>query len=102
MIAVHPDDSIGSKLKESLNKKLCKSNSIPDVSYSFIMFWIQQHRFYVAFPLKCIPLKSRSLSSDVTAKSSVCKPPAFINQHHICMLVEDRLKRNHHPVMVSC
>lgn len=39
MIAGHLDDSIWIKEK-SLNKKLCKNNSIPDASYSFIMFWL--------------------------------------------------------------
>lgn len=41
-----------------------------------------EHHFYVAFPLKCILFKSRSLSSDVTAKWSVCKPPRFMNHDH--------------------
>lgn len=75
MIAGHLDDSIGSKYGSNKNhwtRNYAKNNSIPDASYSFIMFLVlatvfYRTPFYVAFPLKCILFKSRSLSSDVTA-----------------------------------
>lgn len=77
---------------KSLNKKLCKK-TIPSQMFQLYNVVVKlmdtqrqplftEHHFYVAFPLKCILFKSRSLSSDVTAKWSVCNPPRFMNHDH--------------------